>query len=273
MARYSPLELAQAFIRTGELADALDALNPHLEANPDDAAALRLRAAVLMRLPGEDHARAALADINKLDPKTADDYIQKSVIMQMGLGDWMAAVKATEEAHQLTPEDERISERLLMLYDQVGEVDKARTLLATLPQTWRWLQLAGDLAHKAHETETAINRYSEALVLIQQKMDTVNNPIARNVMGMILGSRAAVQLEAGHLAAAEADYAIVTDVFPKDLSYSLMVAITYALQDKLDDAVWLCQTVLRDEPSLEALLREKAAAYTELKPLLEQLGL
>ena len=54
MTRYSPIELAEAFIRTGELADALDALNPHLEAQPNDETALRLRAAVLMRLPGED---------------------------------------------------------------------------------------------------------------------------------------------------------------------------------------------------------------------------
>jgi len=89
----------------------------------------------------------------------------------------------------------------------------------------------------------------------------------------IVGSRAAVQLEAGHLVAAEADYSLVADVFPKDLSYSLMVAITYALQNKLDDAVWLCQTVLRDEPPLETMLREKAAPYPALKPLLEQLGL
>ena len=93
-------------IRTGELADALDALNPHLEANPSDATALRLRAAVLMRLPGEDYARAALADIDKLDAKTADDYVQQSIIMQMGLGDWSQAVKSTEQAYQLAPNDE-----------------------------------------------------------------------------------------------------------------------------------------------------------------------
>lgn len=273
MARYSPIELAQAFIRTGELADALDALNPHLEANPNDAIALRMRASVLMRLPGEDHARAALADIRKLDSKTADDYIQESVIMQMGLADWSAAVKATEQAHQLAPEDDRISERLMTLYDQVGEVDKARTLLATLPQTWRWLQLAGDLAQKSHEPDTAIERYSESLALLQQKLDTENNPIARNVMGMIVSSRAAAQLEAGHLTAAEADYSLVADIFPTDLSYALMVAITYALQDKLDDALWLCQTTLRDEPSLAAMLQERAVTYPALNPLLERLGL
>jgi tetratricopeptide (TPR) repeat protein len=273
MARYTPIELAEAFIRTGELADALDALYPHLEANPHDETALRLRVAVLMRLHGEDHARAALADIDKLNPKTADDYIQQSVIMQMGLGDWSQAVRATELAHQLAPNDDHITERLLMLYDQVGDLDKAQTLLATLPHTWRWLQLTGDLAQKAHKSDTAIDRYSEALNLLEDKMDTVANPIARNIMGMIMGSRAAAQLEAGHITEAEADYRVVAEVFPTDLSYSLMVGITLALQNRIDEAALLCRSVLRDEPPLESLLKEKAALYPSLKRLLDRLSL
>ncbi len=273
MARYTPIELAEAFIRAGELADALDALNPHLEANPNDATALRLRASVLMRLPGDDYARAALADIDKLDLKTADDYVQQSVIWQMGLGDWLQAVKSTEQAHQLAVNDDRITERLLMLYDQVSELEKAQRLLAMLPKTWRWLQLSGDLAHKMHDSPAAIEYYSKALALVEHKLDTVKNPIARNIMGMIVGSRATAQLEAGRLAAAEADYRLVAEVFPKDMGYSLMVGISLALQNKLDDAVLLCRSVLQDEPPLEAMLREKVAAYPALKPLLERLRL
>ncbi|MBI1280854.1 MAG: hypothetical protein GC179_22210 [Anaerolineaceae bacterium] len=273
MSRYSPIELAEAFIRTGELADALDALNPHLEANPTDGTALRLRAAVLMRLPGEDYARAALADLNKLDSKNADDYVQESVIWQLGFGDWSQALKSTEQAHNLAPNDERITERLLMLYDHEGELDKAQALIETLPQTWRWLQLAGDVAHKAHQSVLAIEHYSQAITLLKQKMDTENNPIAQNIMGMLVGSRAAAQLEAGRLPAAEADYHAAADTFPTDLSYSLLVGVTLALQNKVDEAVLLCRSVLEDEPTLEIMLREKAAAYPGLKPLLERLGL
>lgn len=273
MTRYSPVELAEAFIRTGELADALDALNPHLEANPSDVVALRLRAAVLMRLPGEDYARAALADLDKLDVKTADDYVQQSVIWQLGLGDWSQAVKSTEQAHQLSPDDERITERLLMLYDHVGELDKAQALITMLPQTWRWLQLAGDLAQKANQPEAAIDHYNKATALLEDKMDTIHNPIAQNIMGMLTGSRAAAQLAAGRLPAAEFDYRAAADAFPTDLSYSLMVGLTLALQDKIDEAVMLCRSVLQDEPSLEVMLREKAAAYPALKPLLERLHL
>jgi len=273
MARYTPIELAEAFIRTGELADALDALNPHLEANPTDETALRLRAAVLLRLPGEDHARAALADLDKLEAKTAEDYVQLSVVWQMGLGDWSQAITAVEHAHQLSPNDDRIIERLLMLYDHAGALEQAQTLVATLPTNWRWLQLAGDLAQKAHDSDKAIDCYNKALLLLEQKMDTVHNPIARNIMGMLLGSRAAAQLENGQLAAAELDYRTTADTFPTDLSYSLMVGVTLALQNKLDDATVICRSVLQDEPPLEAMLREKAAVYPALNPLLIRLGL
>ena len=273
MSRYSPIELAEAFIRTGELSDALDALNPHLEANPTDETALRLRAAVLMRLPGEDHARAALADLDKLNSKTADDYMQQSVIWQLGLGDWSQAVNSTEQAHHLVPNDERISERLLMLYDQVGELSQAQALIATLPETWRWLQLAGDLAQKANQSERAIELYNKAVVLLEDKMDTIHNPIAQNIMGMLTGSRAAAQLAAGRLPAAEFDYRAASDAFPTDLSYSLMIGITLALQGKIDEAVMLCRSVLQDEPALEVMLMEKTDAYPELKTLLERLSL
>ncbi len=273
MTRYSPIELAEAFIRTGELSDALDALNPYLEANPTDTTALRLRAAVLMRLPGEDYARAALADLDKLETKTADDYVQQSVIWQLGLGDWSQAVKLTEQAHQVAPNDERITERLLMLYDQVGELDKAQMLITTLPETWRWLQLAGDLAQKANHPEMAIEYYNKAMVLLEDKMDTIHNPIAQNIMGMLTGSRATAQLAAGRLPAAEFDYRAAADAFPTDLSYSLMVGITLALQGKIDEAVLLCRSVLKDEPALEIMLQEKAKAHPALETLMRRLGI
>lgn len=273
MSPYSAMQLAEAFIRTGELADALEALNSHLEAQPHDKDALRLRASVLMRLPGEDYARAALADLEALGDKSADDYVQQSVIWQLGLGDWAQAVKATEQAHNLAPDDERITERLLMLYEQVGEIDRAQKLIATLPESWRWLQLAGDLALRTNQAETAIDHYNKALILLEDKMDTIGNPIARNIAGMIVCSRANAYLKASQFANAEADYRAAAEAFPKDLSYALMAGVTLALQGQIDEAVSLCKSVLQDEPSLMELLREKAAAHPTLKVLVERLGM
>ncbi len=267
MSPYSAMQLAEAFVRTGELADALEALNSHLAVQPHDKDALRLRASVMMRLPGEDYARAALADLDALGEKSADDYVQQSVIWQLGLSDWAQAVKATEQAHELALDDERITERLLMLYEQVGEIDKARRLIGELQESWRWLQLAGDLALRTNEAEAAIADYSRAIQLVSQVMDTDANLIARNIMGMIVASRASAYLQNRQFANAEGDYQAAAEAFPKDLSYSLMVGITLALQNKIDEAALLCKSVLQDEPSLVEMFREKVAVYPALKTL------
>ena len=272
MSPYSPLQLAEAFIRTGELADALDALNPHLEANPNDEAALRLRAAVLMRLPGEDYARAALADLARLPEPTAEDFVQQSIIWQMGLGDWQQAVTMTEQAHALAKGDERTAERLLMLYEQTGNLDAARKLVAEQPQNWRWLQLAGDMAQKAGDYGAAAETYTQALVDLEAKLDAEQNAITRNIKGMIVGSRAAAYLKAGQPEAAETDYHAAARYLPTDLSYSLMAGIAAALQGQQERALTLCQSVLNDEPALIDMLREQAAIHPQLEALVDQLN-
>ncbi len=273
MSSYSPLQLAEAFIRTGELADALDALNPHLEANPTDEAALRLRAAVLMRLPGEDYARAALADLNQLTEPTAEDFVQRSIIWQMGLGDWQQDVVATEQARTLASTDERIAERLLMLYEHTGNITQARALIGEQPQNWRWLQLAGDLAQKAADYEAATTHYTQALTDLDAKLSAAQNAITRNIKGMIVGSRAAAYLKLGQPENAVTDYLTAAEHLPTDLSYSLMAGVAAALGGQLEQAHNLCRSVLDDEPQLTPMLREQAAVYPQISMLLGRLGL
>lgn len=273
MSPYSPLQLAEAFIRTGELADALDALNPHIEANPTDEAALRLRAAVLMRLPGEDYARAALADLERLTEPTAEDFVQQSIIWQMGLGDWQQAMVMTEQARQLASTDERIAERLMMLYEQTGKIDQARALVGEQPQNWRWLQLAGDLAQKTADYEAAAQSYTQALAELEAKLGASHNAVTRNIKGMLVGSRAAAYLRSGQAKNAEADYLAAAEYLPTDLSYSLMAAVAAALDGELERAYMLCRSVLDDEAQLAGMLREHVPLYPQLAPLLERLGL
>lgn len=273
MSPYSPLQLAEAFIRTGELADALDALNPHIEANPNDEAALRLRAAVLMRLPGENHARAALEDLNRITAPTSEDFVQQSIIWQMGLGDWQQAMLMTEQARARTNTDERIAERLLMLYEHTGNLNKAKALIHEQPQNWRWLQLAGDLAQKAADYDAAKTAYTQALTDLEAKLSAAQNAITHNIKGMILGSRAAAFLKLGQPKNAEADYIAAAEFLSTDLSYSLMAGVAAALDGQHEQAYALCQSVLRDEPQLAELLREQVAVYPKIAPLVERLGL
>lgn len=182
---YSPLQLADAFIHTGELGDALEALNAQLASSPDDDDARRLRVAVLMRLPGDENPRLALADLDQLNTANTDDLVQRSIILQ-GLGDWKAANAAMEQAHSLRPDDERISERYVETLAKSGQVAPALTLLAALPRTWRWLQIAGDLARDAGDTPTAAQHYADAIAHLESQMDTTSNDIAANLKAILV---------------------------------------------------------------------------------------
>ncbi|MBL8117573.1 MAG: hypothetical protein JNJ78_08610 [Anaerolineae bacterium] len=268
MSPYSPLQLAEAFIRTGELGDALEALNNHLDSMPEDAAARRLRVDVLMRLPGADYARRALADLDQLVEVTAEDWVQRSVILQ-GLGDTAGCSAAMAAAYRLQPEDERLIERYLSTLEQNGQIEEARRLVDEQPATWRWLQIAGELAERAGDGEAAYQRYSEAVSAIERRLDTERNRLAGTLKGMLVVKRAGVAYGLGLLEQAEADYRAASDYFPKDLSYPLMQAAMLWLKGEQGAALELAQQVLRDMPALTEYLRDATASDGRLTPFLE----
>lgn len=189
---YSPLQLADAFIQTGELTDALDALNAHLSASPADDSARRLRAAVLMRLPDAGKAQLALADLDQLTNAEADDLVQRSVIMQQ-LGDWPGANTAMQAAHHLRPADERLTERYVATLAKCGQVEQALGLIASQPRSWRWLQTAGDLLRDHGDAPSAAQHYAEAITHLDSQMDTTGNAVAANLKAILL-----IKLEAVH---------------------------------------------------------------------------
>ncbi|MBC8171551.1 MAG: hypothetical protein H7X77_07750, partial [Anaerolineae bacterium] len=142
---YTPLELANAFIQTGELTDALDALNQQLAASPEDDASRRLRVETLLRFKGDEHLQAALADLDQLATLTIDDLVKRSLIHQKR-GDLDAASQSMILALQHEPTSERLIERQVHLLQSRGDYAAALKLLEVVPLTWRWQQWRGDLA-------------------------------------------------------------------------------------------------------------------------------
>lgn len=188
---YSAMQLAEAFISAGELVDALDALSGHLDANPGDDAARRLRAGVRLRLEDAAEHRAALADLDALRSLDADDYVQRSIVLQR-IGDLGAANAAMEQARALKPDDDRILERYLTTLELSGQREAARKLVNTLPKTWRWQQIAGDLAREAGDLQAAAVHYTTALDQLEQKMDTVHDAFGANLKAVLVLKRDAV---------------------------------------------------------------------------------
>lgn len=202
---YSPLQMAEAFIQAGELSEALEMLNAHLVAHPKDAEALRLRAALRLRLRAEADLRAGLADLDALPEPDADDHIQRSIILGE-LGEWPAARDAAAAARALRPTDERIAERYLVTLERCGDFAAARRLLEALPRTWRWLEWAGDLARETGDPAAAAQHYAAALAHLETRMDTINDALAGSLRAVIALKLAAVKDDPAPKGAGSAPY-------------------------------------------------------------------
>ncbi|MBL8154531.1 MAG: hypothetical protein JNM70_10130 [Anaerolineae bacterium] len=262
---YTPLQLAEAHLRMGELADALDALDAYLAETRDDAA-LRLRAAVRLRLPGEAALRGALADLDALAEPNAADWLQRSVVWQH-LGDWNAAADAALNASAIQPQDERIAERTLLTLEMSGRHDEATALLGRMPRTWRWLQIGGDMAGRQGDWEAAFAGYSAALDHLRTVLDAGTNPLAASLRGTLAAARAGAALNLGEYPQAAEDFRLAAETFPRDLGLALMQAVALGLAGEMTAAARLCQTLLAEAPHLRELLRDQISRW----PLLESL--
>jgi tetratricopeptide (TPR) repeat protein len=233
--RYTPLDLANAFIQTGELVDALHALQQHLQTSPDDSDIRRLEIDVLMRL---NRYEEALAAFHLLEP-TPQDVITLSVIYER-LHRIAEAISAVETALSTQPENERWTERLIHLLRLNGELPKALQYLQRMPKTWRWLQWTGDIAGEAGEWEMAITAYTEALSLLDAHDETLSPKWAAPLKARLLLARAGVYRRENILAQAEADYKAAGELIPNDPMIAFGQGLIAQLGNDSQTAADLC---------------------------------
>ncbi|GAB4513644.1 MAG: hypothetical protein OHK0046_14620 [Anaerolineae bacterium] len=255
---YTALQLAEAFLKAGELHDALDALNQHLSTQPDDHDVLRLRANVLARLP--EQAQAALDDLARMPHLTAEDWMLRAQLLER-LDDIAGAVAALRAGVTAQPDDERLAERLVYTLHKYGEIPSARQFvaeqLAQQPESWRWLQWAGDLAVEAGEDAAAAIHYTTALTVLEARYPIDTTHPARVMQESVhseaasltvLGAyarlrlaRAALFMRLGDDAGAEADYAVAMRLIPGDPTIAFNRGLLAARRGDLAQAVGLCQ--------------------------------
>lgn len=271
---YTPMELAHAFIRSGELTDAVEALNQQLTAHPHDDEARRLRASVLLRLPGEPPLEQALNDLSALSHKTAADYVQMSILDER-LNQLDGALEAMLQACQIAPHDERLVERLLGLYVKCGNTAAALALAQNQPRTWRWLQWEADLLLLRQEFVAAVGCYGQVLAQIDARYDLRVNQVMGAIRTRILLARAYALRRSGQYAAAKADYDYAKRYYPDDETINFNCGLLLALQGQLSAAVQQCRAAMQatTNPELLAEMQRTLAAEPELQALAAQLAL
>ncbi len=265
---YTPLQLAEAYIQTGELHDALDALDQQLAAHPQDDVALRLRAAVLLRLPGPRNLQEALATLDQIATPTTQDDIQRSIILERD-GDLYGALAIMRTAHQAEPETGRITERLLKLLIAGGAVDEALAIIRQQPRTWRWLQWEGDLLVLTEDDRMATARYGLALAQLQQEHDIEQDRYLAPVVARLLLARAHAYRRLDELASAEEHYEQAAAIIPDDPAIPFNRGLMFALQGDPDTATELCREAFADAPPA---LREEMLQEIQRDPRLQVLA-
>lgn len=205
------LARADAFLMAGELADALEALDSYLSDHPDDGDIRRLRAAVLLRMPGEEPAWAALEDLAAMRVRTAEDEIARVRALRQ-LGEEVAAHEALFDAYERTG-DLRLADLLLASLYQRGETDLGFDVLDTLPATTVWLHWRGEFALQAGDPAAAVAAYSAAL----DRLDAVPpSDLILNERGRLLLRRAEAYQRAGDDPAAHADREAARRLLPAE---------------------------------------------------------
>jgi tetratricopeptide (TPR) repeat protein len=257
---YSPLQLAEACLRTGELTDALAALNQHLTDTPDDDAARRLRAQVFARLRGADDLRQALADLDHITTPTLDDAFWRAIILEQ-LSDFEGALQVMAAAHQAQPGDERIAERYLILLMRMRDYPRAHELLAAMPRSWNWLQHSGDLAMEEGHLEQAVSDYTTALAHLETQFNLAVDRFAQPIKAGLLSARAGAYATLKRFAEAEADYAAGRELLPDDAMLTFLHALTLVELGDTPRALDLCRAAYQSANAVfKASMRATAQA-------------
>lgn len=205
---FSPLERAEAHLRAGELEDALAALSDVVEAFPTDDGVRRMRAAVLARLDGDDNKFAALDDLKAIASPSVVDYLLQSTLHQQ-LADPDAAVESLLNARRLAPDDEQIIQRQAYLFMSLRRFRDARALIDSMPRTWLWWMMSGDLASEYEGEDRAIQDYSAALDDLERMLrgDETHKAFYSSFAAGILAGRGTMYATLGRFPEAEGDFA------------------------------------------------------------------
>ena len=248
---YSPLALAAAFLHTGELDDALAALDQHLEESPADDDSRRTQIKVLRHL---GQAERALAAFTHLADPLPDDIIDLSVLLDE-TGNQPQAIAHMAEACTRWPSDERLAERYIQLLKKDGQYDVALAVVRQQPRNWRWLGWEGDLLAAAGDDLTATARYGLALAQLGDSPERWLGP----VRARLLLARGHAYRRQAFYEQAEAHYREAEAMIPDDPLIPFFLGVVGYLQSgDYDTALALCQTAytaaseaLRDQMQLE----------------------
>ena len=245
---YSPMELAEVFLKTGELDDALEALNQQLSADPSDDYARRLRIRTNMRVLNDEDLNTVLDDLKKLSQKSAEDYHIESILHQK-MEDLPSAIRAIDEARNLDPQQERFTERLIELLLMGQQYDEALEVIRQQTQDWRWLEREGDVLVLLGNDILATARYGLVLSHLSERDNTMNAEYLQALKLRVILARAHAYRRFGHTDLARDLYKAAREIVKDDVTIDFNLGLLSEMDGNRTEAVKLCQFALDNASS------------------------
>jgi tetratricopeptide (TPR) repeat protein len=248
---YTPMQLAEAFLKTGEIQDALDALNQELSENAANEEARRLRIQVLISLAGQTNLELAIEDFAKLSSPSAEDY-QRLSILHERLGDLSLAVEAIGKARDNASDDERLTERYLDLLLSQRDYQAALDLVRGQRANWRWIEREGDILALMGDDTTATARYGLVLSQLESFEGQIRPDYLQALKARVLLARAHAYRRLGQADIAQEHYQAAQSLVPKDPTIAFNLALLEALRGNKAAAIQQGQIALAAaSPSLK----------------------
>ena len=229
--------LAELYVKTGRIADAVKEAQDIIERDPNNLEAHKLLGRIYLRslgdMPGgngsDNILRLAIEqyqEIVKLDPQSVDDHLLLGRLYRLG-NELQKAEAELNTAIKLDPNSEEAVTTLAMLYTDEGDTAHALKVLSSIPDSARSAKLYSALGaayEQRKDYKSAIDAYKHAIMLDRDNLDAIRG-LAENLFND------------GQLDAALEQYKVISDSNPEDAQSYLQMAEIYRHQSKFDLAL------------------------------------
>ncbi|HWR36473.1 MAG TPA: tetratricopeptide repeat protein [Clostridia bacterium] len=269
--------LAELYVRTGRIRDAVLEAQEILKRDPDNVEAHKLLGRIYLRSLGDMQAGTQSQNILKLaieqyeaivkiDPKSVEDHLLLGRLYRLN-NELAKAESEFKTAVALQPNSEEAVSTLAYLYNEEGDSARAQAILESIPESERTAKVYAGLGYTYEQKKDykhAIEAYKKAVELDKDNLDSLRG-LAQNLMND------------GQVEAALEQYNLIAEADPQDAQTYMRIAEIHRRDGKFDlafDALKRAQAIVPDSlevPYNLAVISEAMGKYDEAAQTLQQL--
>ncbi len=229
--------LAEMYIKTGRIRDAVLQAQDILKKDPNNLEAHKLLGRIYLKSLGDTQegggsdnvlklAIEQYEEVTRIEPDNADNHLLLGRLYRLD-HNMLKAESEFKTAVQLDPESEEAVTMLAYLYNDEGDTARATKVLSSIPDASRSAKLYSALGYtyeQQKQYKQAIDAYRHAVDLDHDNLDAIRG-LAQNLMND------------GQPEAALEQYKVIADANPEDAQTYVRMAEIYRKQGKFDDAL------------------------------------